>query len=60
MLQRKERERRWHWREMQVEIKWQIPTKEPARPKPDAEWYDPATGCLYVWDGCQWVCEPSD
>jgi hypothetical protein len=60
MLQRNESRQRWHWREMQLEISWQIPTAEPANPRLGASWFDPKTGCLYVWDGAEWVCEPRD
>jgi hypothetical protein len=60
MLQQNESRQRWHWREMQLELTWMIPTSEPEDPEPGAEWFDPTTGCLYVWDGAEWVCEPRD
>jgi hypothetical protein len=60
MLQPNESHQRWHWREMQLEITWLIPTVEPVNPKVGTEWFDPQTWCLYVWDGAEWVCEPRD
>lgn len=60
MLQPNEDLQRWHWREMQLEIRLSFPTEEPTNPTVGTGWYDPATGHLYVWDGVEWVSVPED
>jgi hypothetical protein len=53
----------WHWRECQdcrqdMISTW--PRQEPEAPETGQGWYDEESGCVYVWDGAEWVCVPAD
>ncbi len=53
----------WGWQECQTrgqEMKHCFPRDEPQNPTVGQGWYDEETECLYLWDGCEWVCTPMD
>lgn len=53
----------WHWEECQgraLEMKSAWPREEPQNPQLGQGWFDEETDCLYVWDGQEWVCLPTD
>ena len=50
----------WYWADVQIDVRAEFPTEEPADPEIGAGWYDPTTCCLCLWDGFQWVCVPQD
>jgi hypothetical protein len=60
MLPTGEGERRWHWREMQLEGADPIPTAEPEERRVGVSWHDLDAGQHYVWSGTGWVSVPSD
>jgi hypothetical protein len=50
----------WHWRECQ-EQKTVGAAKEPPRePTLGQGWFDARSNCMYIWDGVEWVCVPTD
>lgn len=53
----------WHWEECQdqtAEMKRFWPGREPEEPEVGQGWYDESSDCLYVWDGREWACLPTD
>lgn len=60
MLQTGEGDRRWHWREMQLEVTYQLPTEEPRERRIGTSWQDRHSGRVHVWNGAEWVCVPTD
>jgi hypothetical protein len=53
-VQPTEQQLRLHWRELQIEELCELPTEEPAEPKPGDRWYDADAHCLCIWDGIAW------
>lgn len=60
MLQSGESDRRWHWRDMQLEVTYQLPTEEPSERRVGTSWHDRNTGRVYTWSGSEWVSVPVD
>jgi len=49
----------WNWRECQdsSDLWRRTPPLQPARGQ---GWLDERSHCLYIWDGAEWVCVPTD
>ena len=53
----------WRWEECQrpvQEMKTAWPREEPQNPRLGQGWFDEEADCLYIWDGMEWVCLPTD
>ena len=53
-------QRAWHWRDCQTDRLDRYPTQPPQQLYEGAAYHDPRSGCVYVWNGCEWVCIPTD
>lgn len=49
----------WNWRDCQEALPVGRRT-QPERPFTGQTWHDRESGCLYLWNGSQWVCISAD
>ena len=61
-LKEREAPQTWHWSECQDrrELIATWPREAPSQPTVGEGWYDEDSEALCVWDGAEWVCNPSD
>jgi hypothetical protein len=52
--------RTWHWRECQEPQAGAAAKEPPREPALGQGWFDHRSGCMYIWDGVEWVCVPTD
>lgn len=50
----------WHWRECQEQQAGLRVGEPPREPRVGQGWFDQRSGCMYLWDGAEWVCMPTD
>ena len=50
----------WSWRDCQMGPISSWSREEPESPAIGQGWFDEESNCLYIWDGIEWVCVPTD